>query len=432
MEASAARPGSADRLRAARRVAWPYFLHFVGFQPARDFDKAIYPRIMGYPFRETPDAQGAHGLDFSQVWIASRRLAAGEDVYERIPDKGYKKWRRRWTTTYHPVIHWLYLPLSWLPLRDGLIVHNLFSSGLFLLCAALALARAGCLAALPGLASAFAVAMLLTPSGLLHLERGQFDLYVASALVCVVTLFASERPARFARDSGWGLGAGLLSTLKVSAWPLVGFYWMLGAGLRGLRSAAVWLVPGTIVVLNVLFFQGVLDWLPAFLYVAGDRAGMGASFALLAPGWLAAALPFVSAVIVAGACFVSLRMRGELGDDGARRELLARISFPVAAALAVQTICGTPVTHDYRLVALFGLMPLMSVWCVQGETVPDWLRHAAAFGYALMLVMAMRIIPFTSLSAAGLATCLLFGSLLWLGLAVYLAFGGSRSRSSST
>jgi len=77
-------------------------------------------------------------------------------------------------------------------------------------------------------------------------------------------------------------------------------------------------------------------------------------------------------------------------------------------------------------------MPLMSVWCVQGETVPDWLRHAAAFGYALMLVMAMRIIPFTSLSAAGLATCLLFGSLLWLGLAVYLAFGGSRSRSSST
>ena len=65
MEGSASGVEVAARLRAARlaqafvitaviaAVAWPYFLHFVGFQPARAFDKAVYPRpVSGYPFRD--------------------------------------------------------------------------------------------------------------------------------------------------------------------------------------------------------------------------------------------------------------------------------------------------------------------------------------------------------------------------------------------
>ncbi len=435
MEGSESGVGVAARLRAARlaqafvitaviaAVAWPYFLHFVGFQPARAFDQAVYPRpVSGYPFRETPNADGTHGIDFSQVWIAARRLTSGDKVYERVD---WRKWRRRWSSTYHPAVHWLYIPVSWLPLRDGLIVHNLFSMGLFLLCAALALRRAGCLRALPGLTAAYAAAMLLTPTGLLHLERGQFDTYIAAALVCIVALFSYGGPGRI----GWAIGAGLLSTLKVSAWPLVGFYWMLGVGLRGLRVPVVWLVPVTILALNLIFFSGVQAWIPAFLYVAEDHVVGGSSFKRIVPLWLAIALPFIATLSMAVACFVSLRMRGLLGDSAAQEQLLGRIFFPFALALALQTICGTPVTHDYRLVGLFGLLPALSVWCARGETISDELRYAVAFGYALVLVVAMRIIPFTSLSNDGLVTWLLVSSLVSLCVAIYLVFGSTRSSS---
>ena len=86
MGVSVSRPASAVRLRAARRaqvfvvtsivaaVAWPYFLHFVGFRPALEFDRAVYPGLNRYPFRETPQTwapsqapsltpEGVHGLE---------------------------------------------------------------------------------------------------------------------------------------------------------------------------------------------------------------------------------------------------------------------------------------------------------------------------------------------------------------------------------
>ena len=72
-------------------------------------------------------------------------------------------------------------------------------------------------------------------------------------------------------------------------------------------------------------------------------------------------------------------------------------------------------THDYRLVALLGLIPALSIWCARGEDVPAWLRRTLCGAFVLLMVCAMRIKPFTTLSFVNLAQVLAAFSFLFLG-----------------
>lgn len=397
-------------------VAYPLVFHYLGFAPVGDFEGLSYPRLKGYLLRKTPGQRPNHGVDFSQIHLSARHLKAGKPVYFKVKRM---KWRRVWSSTYHPLAHWFYLPTVRLPFPVALVVHNLGGIALVLLCAALALWRGGALDALPSLGGAVLVAMLLTPTGLLHLERGQMDLFVAASFVCVVAMF--ER-----RMLGWALAAALFSTLKVSAWAFVGFYWMVAAPLWGLRDWRVWLLPGAILLANLAFLSEVKEWLPAFLYVAENRSDAGPSFTKILPKLAAYAMPFISTFAVAAAAFVSLRWSGRLSDAASRRALLERISFPFAAVLGIQTVCATPVTHDYRLVALLGLLPVLAIWCARGESIASWLRYAVSLGYALLLVVAFRIPPFLKTSYENTAWLLLAGAWALLAAALYLAFARER------
>jgi hypothetical protein len=402
-------------------VAYPLFIYFTGFEPARRLSGLYYPRIHGYNLRPTPSHREYHGLDFSQVYLSARRLSSGEVVYYPIEDRDFKQWRRRWSSTYHPLIHWLYIPIGKLDFRTALIVHNLMGVALILLCAALVLRSAGCLGAFPSLAGVVLAAMYLTPTGLLHLERGQMDVYVAASFICIMALFG-------AGGWGWAIATGVLSTLKVPAWVFVGFYWSVGAALWGLRERTAWLVPGSILVLNLVLLSQVRDWLPAFFYVAENTSRAGPSFGRILPNLLAFSLPFVSTLAVAATSFAVLRARSRWADAASRRQLLGRISFPFAATLALQTVCGTPVTHDYRLVALLGLLPALAVWCARAEPIPSWLRHAVSVGFALVFLMAMRVRPFTVMGYDVMAYALLFSSFCFLAVALYLCLMGTPGR----
>lgn len=418
-----ARQEEARRLRIATRtcqllvavmvvaIAAPLFLHYTGFAPGRRLAGLPYPQIHNYQLRLTPGQGLNHGIDFSQIWLSARKLSAGEEVY--FPVKR-TTWRRKWSSTYHPLIHWLYIPLGKLTFQAALIVHNLFGIALMLGCSALALRQAGCQAAFPSTATLIVSAMYLTPTGLLHVERGQMDLYVAASMLCMTALF-------FSGGRGWAIATGILSTLKVQAWIFVGFYALLAAPLFSLRERNIWWVPATIAVASLAFWGQLFEWLPSFWYVAENTSTHGATFIRILPKLTAFALPLLSSAAVGLACFLGLRGAGRLRDLEARRGLLMRVSFPFAATLAIQTVCGTTVTHDYRLVAFLGLLPALCVWCVRAEGISMGLRRSTALAYALLLLVALRVPPFMTISYDNVAYLLLACSLLFAGIAAYLA-----------
>jgi hypothetical protein len=240
------------------------------------------------------------------------------------------------------------------------------------------------------------------------------DTYVAASILCLVALFQ-------AGGRGWAIAAGILSTLKVQAWIFVGLYWILATPLFGLRERNLWWVPAIIVGSTLLLISQVLDWIPSFMYVAENTSTHGPSFTRILPKLVSYALPVASTFAVALACFMSLRESEQLGNVEERRKLLRRISFPLAATLTIQTVCGTPVTHDYRLVALLGLLPALAVWCVRAEQIPGWLRHASAIAYLATLYVALRVRPFTEMKYEDTAYVLLSASLFFVAGAAYLA-----------
>ena len=392
-------------------VAAPLFLHYTGFRPAKELDGLRYPRIFKYSFRTTPGLAPHHGIDFSQIWLSARKMSAGETVYYPVENK---TWRREWSSTYHPFIHWLYAPLGRVAFQPALIAHNLAGIAAMLLAAGLALRSAGCGAAFPSVAAAMLAAMYLTPIGLFHLERGQMDVFVATSIICIVALFL--RGGR-----GWAIAAALVSTLKVQAWIFVGFYWAVGAALWGLRDRNLWWTPGVILALNLVFLRQVLQWVDSFLYVAGNTSYFGPSFTRTMPEGLAFALPFVSVAAVAVTAAAALARGERWRDAGERRALLRRISFPFAATLAVQTICATPVTHDYRLIALLGLLPVLVIWCADGEEIGRWLRGGVCAAFVVLMLFALRVKPVTALAFVNVAQVLALLSLFFLATTLALA-----------
>jgi hypothetical protein len=410
------------RLRAATRtfklllvgmivaIATPLFLHYTGITPAEKLGGLGYPHVHNYKLRLTPGQGVDHGIDFSQIWLSARRWSADQPVYYPVEKQ---TWRREWSSTYHPLIHWLYVPAGKLAFRTALVLHNLLGIGLMLGCCWLALRQAKCQTAFPSVAALTVAAMYLSPTGLLHLERGQMDTYVAATMLCTVALFRTG-------GRGWAIAAGFLSMMKVQAWIFVGFYSFVAAPLFGLRERNLWWVPLTIAAGTLVFWSQLGEWLPSFLYVADNTSTHGATFTRILPKFAAYGLPLATSAVVGLACFLGLRDANSLADVSARRRLLERVAFPLAAALAVQTVCGTSVTHDYRLVAFLGLLPALCAWCVHATGVSTSLRNAASLAFGALLWAALRVPPLRTLSYEETAYCLLTLSLFFAGVAAYL------------
>jgi hypothetical protein len=395
--------------------ASPFFIHYTGFRSASSI-KTFYPTIAGYPERKTPTMRGAHGLDFSQIYLAARDMSAGEEVYYRVD---LKRWRRKWSSTYHPFTHWVYIPISKMRFGRALVTHNLLTVGALLACVFWVLYSARLTRAFPGAAATVLAVIYLTPTGLLHLERGQLDLYVAASYACTFALFAVGG-ARFA------VAAGLLSVLKVTAWAFIGLYWGVAQGLNGWRERTPWLLPATIFVVMLVFAGQVMDWLPSFRYVAENVSVRGPSFSRIMPRGLGQSIPLLGTGAVAGACYYALRRRGQLADRDARLGLLERISFPLAATLAIQAAGSTPVTHDYRLLALLGLLPALVIWCARNRELPGWLRHGLAVSFASILLIVARVRPFAPIPYIEMTWIVLVFSMIFLAATLVLVIGDPR------
>ena len=59
-------------------VIFPIFVHHIGVKPVSEIRRP-YPKIVMYKLRKTPGMDGAHGLDFSQMYLSAQNFAEGQE-----------------------------------------------------------------------------------------------------------------------------------------------------------------------------------------------------------------------------------------------------------------------------------------------------------------------------------------------------------------
>lgn len=388
-------------------VVLPVIVHHIGMKSISDIQLS-YPGLGGYTQRETPGMEGVRGLDFSQVYLSAHDVRAGKEIYYPVK---YKVWRRKWSTTYHPLTTWLYLPLSYLPFKWAFVTHNSLSIALLLFTAYFALRRTQCKGCFPLIASTMLVFLFFTSPGLLHLERGQFDLFTATAYVGVFSLFYSS-------SVFWAVFTGFISSLKITSWVFITFYWLCGALIIGMNRRML-LLPLTILLLLMLFLFQLDNWLPALLYVEFDHSNYGPSFTRILPRFASKSLPVFSTAIVSAS---ALGMLAKRKSNSSPVTLFGVISFPLAACLTLQAMGFTNVTHDYRLIAFLGLIPCLAIWAATNKEIPQKITHLVSYVFGLSLLPVFRVPPFAHLSYDVVAYCMLGFSFFFLLVALVLLF----------
>jgi hypothetical protein len=177
--------------------------------------RPAYPPIL-YGLMPSPGtspvdgAPGAAGGDFSQVYTSALALRHGESPYFPATPAFADRFGR--PAGYPPLMNWLYVPLTFLSYYEALLVHCAFWLLALFAVTAVILWRMELARHIPLVLLAQSSLYFLTPVGFTHLERGQFDLLVATAsALCVACIFL-PRGVR-----GAALASGVLSAASPSS-----------------------------------------------------------------------------------------------------------------------------------------------------------------------------------------------------------------------
>ena len=134
-------------------------------------------------------------MDFSQVYTSALALRHHASAYLPRSKRFRDHWRR--APGYPPLMNWVAVPLTLLRYDRALLLYTLLSAAGLLAARALVLLRGGERRAIiyVYVVGAQAALCFLTPVGVTHLERGQFDVLVATASALAVGCVFSSRPA---------------------------------------------------------------------------------------------------------------------------------------------------------------------------------------------------------------------------------------------
>ena len=374
-----------------------------------------YPISIGYysPW-PLPEFGNATGLDFSQVYRGANARWAGESSYfPRSPefrDRGGSGDRR---SPYPPYAHWLYMPVSILPYKAALLLHNTFQVAILFLVTFLVLRKRKLLSFYPVTLGCYVCLLFLTPIGLSHFERGQFDLYLASAyLLCFSSALSGSRAS--------AVTAGLLGGIKVTSVPLLLILSLFGAALKqrlGQLTALVLTLGLTIVVF--------VTEMPEYLAVLRSWevvAPAGVTFLRFLPWTVARAIPVASLVIVG--VFGFIRSRNVQHKNGVN--VWVAMLMPFALAMGIESLGIFKVSYEYRSVSLFGFIPCLLLWCESNPHMPSRLKYWVTVSFAGFLLLALRVPPAFHLSVKAMSMTYLTVSLVFLVLT--LVTGMSRGR----
>jgi len=243
----------------------------------------------------------------------------------------------------------------------------------------------------------------LTPLAVPHLERGQFDLWVATASVLAVgCVFLPGGELALA-----GL-SGLLGAVKWTAVAFLGCFSALGFLLGGGRKRWAFLaIPLATVVGTLPFWRGLTEYWTTIEVYEIRAVPFGLTLQYFLPRAVARTAPIAMTLAVAALALVRSRSAAE------RARLLAEVSAPFAIALMGLAICFGTLSYEYHTVATLGLIPALVLWIEGVERVPERIKAVACAAGGLFLVIVFRTYGFgTYFSSPGTKTVNGFGTFL--------------------
>jgi hypothetical protein len=396
-----------DVLKASRiRAAYPPLLY--GIMPAPGTSPV-------------PGSLGAAGGDFSQVYTSALALRHGESAYFPTTPAFADRWGR--PSGYPPLMNWAYVPLTYLPYYSALLLHNAMSLLALFVATALLLKRMGLAAHIPGVVLAQGSLYFLTPIGFMHLERGQFDLFVAVAAALTVACVSARRgPLALAA------AAGFLGTLKWTSAAFLGCFCVVGAVFS--RRARRWsfvLVPVLMAIGTAIFWRSVREYWTSIEVFEINARPLGLTFTHFLRRTFAKVLPVVVTLVVAIPGLWVAR------SERHQSQLLFAVSAPLSILLMILATCYGTISYEYHTVALLGMWPGLVVWVEREPFLGKPVKLLTCVLFGALLCVAFRTFHFsTAYDSRAMTKVYAAFSPLFLGLCLYTIWGPLRSERSET
>jgi hypothetical protein len=222
---------------------------------------------------------------------------------------------------------------------------------------------------------------LLTPIGLAHVERGQFDFLVATASLLAVTGWW-VRGSRF----GVALFTGLLGALKWTSVSFLGCFSAFGflVGPRRWRWA-FFLIPVLVALGTGLFWRGTLEYWHTIEVFELNATPYGLTLQHFLPRIWTKLTPVLLTLGVALLVAVRTRSYPE------RTRAFTSVSLPFALSLTNVAVCFGAVSYEYHTVTTLGMIPALVVWTEKAPWVTNRIKAVTSAAFGVFLLVAFRI-----------------------------------------
>lgn len=373
------------------------------------FPKPLYPVL---PVPGTAARAGAHcalGGDFSQVYASGRAVDHGESAYAPASPAYADPLGR--LPNYPPLTNHVYAPLSRWPYAQALLAHSLLTLALYLGISGAFLRRFQQAHLLLAHLALTLVLGHLTPVGLSHFERGQFDWLSASATALAFWSLLDER---------WRPGlcvlAGVLGAMKWTSAPLLGTLALFGLVTSARRRVWFCAIPGVLILSVLLFLPEVREYGRSLEHFELTPKPTDLSYAAHLPRALAKSLQLLVCLSFVGLLCARHRRPAE------RAAAATLAVLPFGLAMALQGASFTTLATEYRLVSFLGCVPAALVWRRAGALRSD--DRALLLGaLAMFLIAGFRVVDRRLAIGMEEMPFVYFGfTLLFLALAVRLAW----------
>ncbi len=366
-----------------------------------------------YSFMVVPipgEQRGALGADFSQVYTSASALRAGDSAYQPRDPAFHDRFGRR--PNYPPLTNYLYVPLSLLHYRDALMVHVVGIQAVLAGLTLLVLAKLGHRQRAPLAILTNLMLVALTSVGFAQLERGQFDLLVASSYLLMLGALYAGRAA-----TGFAIAAACLGALKWTSVPFLLAISLvaLAASRPWRRKLTYWAVPLVLLASALIVAKDLPEYWISLRHWELDVKPMEISLEQFLPGMVVKALPVLCTLAFAVLCW----WRGRREADG--EKALQAAAVPFALGLGVMMLWLPRLAYEYRVSSLLGLLPILLVWLDRG-LVPVRLRQATALLFGLFCLVAFRVFDLrgTLLPSQQMLLFYVPTALAFMGLAVHI------------
>jgi hypothetical protein len=382
---------------------------------AEPYPMTIYELMPAPHTARAPGSRGVAGADFSQVYTSALALRHGESAYRTKSSQFADRFGR--APGYPPLMNWIAVPLSLLDYTDALLIYTALALLSLLVATTLLLWKAGLGQHIGRVVLAQSCLYFLTPIGLTHLERGQFDsLVAAAAALCVGCVFLTGNTLAVAAASGF------LGALKWTSVAFLGCFSLLGFLLgSGRKRWSFFLVPSVMLLGTLPFWQELVDYWRTIRIYEIEATPYGLTLQHFLPRWLARSLPIAMTLIIAGLSLIRFRSPTD------RALILQRISVPFAIALMNLAVCFGTLSYEYHTVATLGMIPVLVIWTRRAQGVPNWLKASTCAAFGLFLLVAFRIYGFGAVTPERMTVIYAGFALLFFASCVYTITQPKRS-----